>query len=81
MASNKGAHSRQFRSRFFKPGSDRFGPYRPAADMEGNGEFHFWVEFLRILETFLKILEEFWRHLFVVRKNFHQTEKTTQMRF
>ena len=29
----------------------RFGPNRPAADMEGNGEFDFWVNF-----------EDFWRH-------------------
>ena len=29
----------------------RFGPYRVAADMEGNGEFDFWV-----------IFEDFWRN-------------------
>ena len=36
----------------------RFGPNRPAADMEGNGEF----DFRGFLETFLKI------------KNFHLFE-------
>ena len=37
----------------------RFGPTRPAADMEGNGEFHFWV-----------IFEDFWRHCWRLLKNF-----------
>ena len=42
----------------------RFGPHRPAANIEGNGEFDFWVideEFLRICEDFWRVLEEFWR--------------------
>ena len=38
----------------------RFGPNRPAADMEGNGEFNFWVTSLRI---FGDILEDFWQIL------------------
>ena len=49
----------------------RFGPNRPAADMEGNGEFHFWVIFRifgDILDDFWRIFEEFWRNLFVVRR-------------
>ena len=49
----------------------RFGPYRVAADMEGNGDFDFW-SFLRIfgdiLEDFWRIFEEFLRNWFVVRK-------------
>ena len=43
----------------------RFGPNRPAADMEGNGEFHFWVIFRifgDILDDFWRIFEEFWRN-------------------
>ena len=50
----------------------RFGPNRPAADMEGNGEFgflviyeDFWInfaivgEFVKIFGEFLKIFGEF----------------------
>ena len=33
----------------------RFGPNRPAADMEGYGEFHFWVIFGDIFEDFLEV--------------------------
>ena len=44
----------------------RFGPNRPAADMEG-------IDFLRflegdILEDFWRTFEEFWRYWFVVRR-------------
>ena len=50
----------------------RYGPNRVAADMVGNGEFEFWVIFLRIfgdiLEDFWRIFEEFGRNLFVVRR-------------
>ena len=50
----------------------RFGPTRPAADMEGSGEYHFWVIFSRIfgdiLDDFWRIFEEFWRNFFVVRR-------------
>ena len=48
----------------------RFGPNRPAADMEGNGEFDFWViyeYFSRICEDVWRFFEEFWRNWFVVR--------------
>ena len=54
----------------------RFGPYRVAADMEGNGDFDFW-SFLRI---FGDIREDFWRifeklvHCGKKIKNFHQLE-------
>ena len=40
----------------------RFGPNRPAADTEGNGEFYFWViyeDFWRIFEFFGEIREYF----------------------
>ena len=39
----------------------RFGPNRPAADMEGNGEFDFWIifgEFLNIFGEIGSLLEE-----------------------
>ena len=36
----------------------RFGPNRPAADTEGNGEFDFWG----FLETFLRIFGDFLRN-------------------
>ena len=42
----------------------RYGPNRPAADTEGNGEFEFWVifeDFWRVFEDFLRIFEEYWR--------------------
>ena len=41
----------------------RFGPNRPAADMEGNVEFDFLViyeDFWRVVEDFWRIVEEFW---------------------
>ena len=41
----------------------RFGPNRPAADIEGNGEFDFWViyeEYLRIFGEFVRIFGELW---------------------
>ena len=36
----------------------RFGPNRPAADMEGNGEYDFWVIYEEIIGG---IIEYFWR--------------------
>ena len=45
-------------------GTTRFGPNRPAADIEGNGEFDFLViyeDFWRVTEDFWRIVEEFWR--------------------
>ena len=46
----------------------RFRLDRPAADMEGNGEF----DILGFLETYLRIFgdffDEFWRNWFVVRR-------------
>ena len=67
-----------------KSKATRFGPNRPAAEMEGNGEFDFWIIlriFGDILEDFWRSFEEFWRigeigefceetseNLFVVRR-------------
>ena len=42
--------------------STSFGPNRPAADMEGNGEFHFcfiYEDFLRIFRKLMKIFGDF----------------------
>ena len=54
--------------RFVKTKPTRFGPNRPAAEMDGNGEFDFWViyeEFWRIFEKFWTF-GDFWRNRFVV---------------
>ena len=51
----------------------RFGPNRPAADMEGNGEFDFLViyeDFWRVFEDFWRICEEFWRFFWGILDNF-----------
>ena len=40
----------------------RFRLDRPAADMEGNGEFDFCV----VYEVFLRIFKELWRNIFVL---------------
>ena len=45
-----------------------FGPNRPAADMEGNGEFNLGGIFGDILENFWRFFEEFWRNWFIVRR-------------
>ena len=50
----------------------RFRPKRPAADMEGNGEFDFWV---KILEDVLRFFAEFWRKWFVVRRRLGTSRK------
>ena len=50
----------------------RYGPNRVAADVQGNGEFDFWViywNFWKMYEDFCrKILEEFWKNWIFVRK-------------
>ena len=53
------------------PYETRFGPNRAAADMEGGGEFHFWVineDFWRIFGDDWRLFMEFWRNWFVVRE-------------
>ena len=43
----------------------------PAADMEGNGEIDFWVnyeDFWRIFKDVCRFLNEFWRNWFIVRR-------------
>ena len=55
----------------------RFGPNRPAADMELNGEFDFWMIlriFGDILEDFWRIFEVFWRNWFVVRRRLRPSD-------
>ena len=47
----EGGRVRWTRDSMHSPAETRFGPNRVAAEMEGNGEFHFWV-----------IFEDFWRH-------------------
>ena len=46
-------------------------PNRVAAEMEGNGEFDFWViyEDVRIIfEDFWRSFEDVWRNWFIVRR-------------
>ena len=45
-------------SLYLKWNETRFGPNRPAADMEENGEIEFWG----LLETFLRIFGNFLRN-------------------
>ena len=54
----------------------RFGPNRPAADMEGNGEYDFWV----IYEEFGRIAEYFWRNEFLEIMNFRPSRPSLKLK-
>ena len=43
-------------------GPTRFGPNRPAADMEGYGEFDFWVIYKEFGEFFGEFLRNFGKY-------------------